>query len=480
MRSSAIISGRLRHAHAAGWAATLWLLTLSATAAPLARPDADEYVRDLAHLLNPVQRSAVQELGDRLMRDEGVPLLVLTLPRLADAAASPTAAQPTAAGVARRCFTDWSVQHPLLPGPDWGRGVLLLIVERDRRARLELGPGWRGEHDAEARQLTEQLLFPALRRGQPGVAATTTLTALDAVIRRRPVPPVPVSTAEVVGWSAAAAALTLGLISLLRRGRRGRAARLASRLLALPATLLDLLPPPAVAEPVVVEPYAVSAESAEPPVSEWEDRLGRALGQLRESTGERLTVVVLERAGVHGRAKSIAGVTLGLAAACGTWWLLPDLAAQPDSWAGYTPGARAGLAAGVLAVGSWLGTLAATHLPAIARPFLSRREIDLALHNALPRYTASSNRLAKPAGYEATEPTRDRATSQPGSSRFHELLLLVSRYEGRAVLVDLAPRDDRRSDRELARWGREIQRSMSSGDPLSAVVDSVEARAARK
>ena len=437
-----------------------------------------------------MQRSAVQELGDRLMRDEGVPLLVLTLPRLADVAASPTAGQPTAAGVARRCFTDWSVQHPLLPGPDWGRGVLLLIVERDRRARLELGPGWRGEHDAEARQLIEQLLFPALRRGRPGVAATTTLAALDAVIRRRPVPPVPVSTAEVVGWSAAAAALTLGLTSLLRRGRRGWAARFAGRLLGLPATLLDLLPPPAVAEPVVVEPvvvepvvvepYEISPASAEPPVSYCEDRLGRALGQLRESTGERLTVVVLERAGVHGRAKSIAGVTLGLAAACGTWWLLPDLAAQPDSWAGYTPGARAGLAAGVLAVGSWLGTLAATHLPAIARPFLSRREIDLALHNALPRYTASINRLAKPAGYEATAPTRDRATCQPGSSRFPELLLLVSRYEGRAVLVDLAPRENRSSDRELARWGREIQRSMSSGNLLSAVVDRVEARAARK
>ena len=223
------------------------VLAGSALAGPLSRPDPDEHVRDLAGLLGPRQRAQVQRLGNELLRDHGVPLLVLTLPQLADAAPPTNLSNvpPTAAGLTRHALADWSVQHPLLPGPDWSRGVLLLIADRDRRARIELGPGYAGQHDAAARDITDLRLFPALRRGRPGSAVTSTAAALDATVRQRPLPPLPVSRVAVAAWIGLALLILLSLVSWLRHGRKGHAARAAAGLLSLPATLLDLLQPQA-------------------------------------------------------------------------------------------------------------------------------------------------------------------------------------------------------------------------------------------
>ena len=203
------------------------------------RPAAGEWVRDTAQLLSPRETSKLRQRCAAVQERLGVPVLVLTVKRLGDHGA----AGVTAAGLSRRMLEEWSVEHPLLAGPPWARGVLVLVAVEDRQARVSFGPGWDGEHDVAAHRIGVDRLLPALRAGQYAAGLTAAVVAAEAVAEQRPIPPLPTSRATVAGWTLFAVVIAATLSSLLRRGRRGWAARAWLLLLALPATLLDRLTP---------------------------------------------------------------------------------------------------------------------------------------------------------------------------------------------------------------------------------------------
>ncbi len=220
----------------------------SALDAHVARPTVDEFLRDEADLLSAREEAQLRQRCQQLYADLGVPMFLLTLPQGGGSDDTPLAP----AGIARQILADWSVEHPLLQGPVWGRGILVLILPDSRQARIEFGKQWAGEHDAIARQITDERLFPSLRGGNPARAIDLTFVALDAVARQQPLPPRRVALASIVAWSVLTLTALFTTVSLIRRGQTGFAARGWCRLLSMPGGLLDrLTPAPTLPDPVI-------------------------------------------------------------------------------------------------------------------------------------------------------------------------------------------------------------------------------------
>ena len=205
--------------------------------------------------------------------------------------------------------------------------------------------------------------------------------------------------------------------------------------------------------------HELRVHPADDPLSPLRDRLAA----VHEQVGLDLTVVILPRADNYGRARALLGVTLGLAGGVATWLLLPEVAAEPDSWAGFTPGAKAALAAASSIVLVFVGMLLAGYVPALARPFLSRREIDHALLRAA---APLQPQLLADLPHDSTRPT---APPPP-------LLLLVARYERRCLIAHPDPpaADHTPHARALRRLAKTVNHQLLTQPPLRAVESALD------
>jgi tetratricopeptide (TPR) repeat protein len=116
----------------APWWSTLLVLFLSLALASLAACSKEEEPKrgtrlllDEANLLTDLSESIEQYLT-RIREDYGIEVVLVTLPSIG--------ADETLKGATSRLFTEWDI------GRDYnGRGVLLMLTERDKEVRLEVG-----------------------------------------------------------------------------------------------------------------------------------------------------------------------------------------------------------------------------------------------------------------------------------------------------------------------------------------------------
>lgn len=183
----------------------------------LDRPGDREFVRDQADMISAADEHAIREICDKLLTDKATPIIVVTIESMA---------QHGGAGMrietfSMLLFNQWQIGHEKLGGQVWNTGILFLIAKQDRKARIELGAGWKREKDATCQQIMDELVIPRFKQEQYSEGIRAGVDALDKMARelelpRRPRP----------WWHYALVIGVIGLavftiVSLIRRGASG-------------------------------------------------------------------------------------------------------------------------------------------------------------------------------------------------------------------------------------------------------------------
>lgn len=175
------------------------------------RPPAETWVVDEAELVSADDERIIDATCFALWRDERIPLYVVTVRSLYDKHAT-EGIETYAEGL----FDSWGVGSERR---DFG--ILLLVSWKDHKARIELGEGWKDDHDGDADSLMQGQLVPRFKRGAYSDGIVAGVQGLDAMARGLALPSPYLSPEEVAAWAAAGlSALAIG-ISLVRSGRSG-------------------------------------------------------------------------------------------------------------------------------------------------------------------------------------------------------------------------------------------------------------------
>ncbi|MBT3198761.1 MAG: hypothetical protein HN350_02495 [Phycisphaerales bacterium] len=183
----------------------------------LPRPGDREFVRDLAGMLSPADKQKIKEIGDELMFDKATPIIVVTIKSMSDHGGRGMRIET----FARLLFDQWEIGVAELNGSVWNTGILLLISEGDRKARIELGAGWGHQRDNVCAQIMEDLIIPEFKDGDFPGGILAGVGALDKMARDMEIPKRPRPM-----WHYLAVVGFIGLaiftaVSLYKRGSSG-------------------------------------------------------------------------------------------------------------------------------------------------------------------------------------------------------------------------------------------------------------------
>ncbi len=148
------------------------------------RPPSGGVISDEIGLITVEHRQEIDRLGAALLKDTGYPVTVATIRSLA----AQKAAGYTIERYASELLKVWNL------GPDHlSHGMLLLVAEDDRQARIQLGSAWGHAHDGRGSEIMDTLILPAFRRGEFSQGILDGVRGFDALGRglALPTPPLP-------------------------------------------------------------------------------------------------------------------------------------------------------------------------------------------------------------------------------------------------------------------------------------------------
>ena len=176
------------------------------------RPPSGGVISDEIGLITVEHRQEIDRLGAALLKDTGYPVTVATIRSLA----AQKAAGYTIERYASELLKVWNL------GPDHlSHGMLLLVAEDDRQARIQLGSAWGHAHDGRGSEIMDTLILPAFRRGEFSQGILDGVRGFDALGRGLALPTPPLPWWLISAVAAAALVLIGGVVSLSRSGRRG-------------------------------------------------------------------------------------------------------------------------------------------------------------------------------------------------------------------------------------------------------------------
>ncbi len=220
------------------WIAISVFATFSAVAAPvkinIEPPGEREFVRDLAELLDPAAKEGIVKLCDKLLTEKATPIIVVTINAMSEYGGEGMRIET----FATLLFNQWQIGHAKLGDRDWNTGILLLVSEGDRKARIELGAGWGRREDQLCSQIMSEHIIPMFKQGDYAGGIVAGVNALDKMARKLDLP-----TAPRPWWHAALVVGAIGLgiftvISLFRRGASGWAWLFWAAIFGLVGTIL--------------------------------------------------------------------------------------------------------------------------------------------------------------------------------------------------------------------------------------------------
>jgi len=102
-----------------------------------------------------------------------------------------------------------------------------------------------------------------------------------------------------------------------------------------------------------------------------------AIGEAERSTAGEIVPVVATASGRYDRAEDLFGLVVALAALALAWWNFQGIQVTQDEWAvKYTVGFGLVPILVIIVAAFLLGTIAATYVPALRLPFVSRAEME--------------------------------------------------------------------------------------------------------
>ena len=200
--------------------ALLWCLCpheASAIRIPLERPGEREFTRDQAHMIDAADEQAIRKIGDKLLTDKATPIIVVTIESMAAYGGAGLRIET----FATLLFNQWEIGHEKLGGQVWNTGILLLVAKEDRKARIELGAGWKREKDALCERIMDEQIIPRFKQGEFSAGIRAGVEALDKMARDLQLPRRlrPWWHYALILGSIALAIFTV--VSLIRRGASG-------------------------------------------------------------------------------------------------------------------------------------------------------------------------------------------------------------------------------------------------------------------
>jgi uncharacterized protein len=138
------------------------------------KPPKSDFFVDQAQLLDAAHRQEINKTASALLKEERIPLFVVTITSLAAYDASGLGID----GYATRLFNTWGIGSP-----DRNYGILLLVSVGDRKARIELGAGFAHQYDRQANDIMQSLIIPAFKRGDYSTGIADGVRGLDAMAR---------------------------------------------------------------------------------------------------------------------------------------------------------------------------------------------------------------------------------------------------------------------------------------------------------
>ncbi len=174
-------AARVAQALSLGLVAAIGFATNPAHAAQaIPAPPADgRLIADYADLLSFLGETTVEGSQQKALREHDTPIIVVTIRRMADY-------DVAAAGIeefAKTWFDRWGIGTLNARAGGSNKGILLLVSERDRKARIELGADWGRAWDHQARKIMDESIVPRFRAGSfndgidRGVAALSEMAA---------------------------------------------------------------------------------------------------------------------------------------------------------------------------------------------------------------------------------------------------------------------------------------------------------------
>lgn len=125
-------------------------------------PQGDDFVHDLANLLDRETEDFVQDLAEDAYRSLNSPIVVVTISRMRDYGSS------SIEGLATRWFNEWRIGTLGLERGT-NQGILLLVSVQDRKARIELGAVWGRRWDRRCQRIMAGDIVPSFKEGDyPG------------------------------------------------------------------------------------------------------------------------------------------------------------------------------------------------------------------------------------------------------------------------------------------------------------------------
>ena len=178
---------------------------------PTRPPSGGIIVSDEIGLIRVEQRQEIERIGTALFKETGFPVAVVTIKALA--------AQRASGYTIERYASEMLVAWKLEP-VHRSHGMLLLVSEEDRRARIQLGPAWGNAHDGRALEVMDSLILPAFRRGDLSQGILDGVRGFDAMARGLALPSPPRPWWLIPAAAAGGLLLVAGIVSLGRSGRK--------------------------------------------------------------------------------------------------------------------------------------------------------------------------------------------------------------------------------------------------------------------
>lgn len=184
---------------------------------PLDPPGQEEFILDRAGVITAPDAGRIKEVCTKLLHEQAVPIVVVTIESMA-ACNAPDMRIETFATL---LFNQWGIGQEKVQDQSFNRGMLLLVSEGDRKARIELGADWGREYDPQAAQIMQENMIPFFKDGNFSGGILAGVEALDKLARGLEIPRAPASPYSWLIILGVAALAVFTAVSLARRGASG-------------------------------------------------------------------------------------------------------------------------------------------------------------------------------------------------------------------------------------------------------------------
>src|SRR4029453_15957672 len=181
-------------------------------------PSGGVIVSDEIGLIRVEQRQEIERIGNAMFKETGFPAAVVTIKSLA----AQRAGGYTIERYAKEIVDAWKMEPA-----HRSHGMLLLVSEEDRRARIQLAPAWGNAHDGRAQEVMDSLILPAFRRGDLSQGILDGVRGFDAMARGLAIPSPPRPCGLIPVAAAGGLLLVAGVVSLAKSGRKSWAFAIA-------------------------------------------------------------------------------------------------------------------------------------------------------------------------------------------------------------------------------------------------------------